>query len=215
MALVLPIIIVLSLPFLSVSERAAQKTVLVTGFEPFGPWDSNPSGEVALALNGTMVGSVRIAGIILPVTFNSSYIRLRQAIDRYEPAAVIALGLDGSARWIQVERMALNLQHPSLWQFSFINASGPLLRGTTLPSRAIVAALREEGIAARQSWFAGLYVCNYVFYRLQADAQRQGILAGFIHVPPTPSQKPYGMDLSTTLQAVRTAINVTMGTKPI
>jgi len=210
LALTVLVALPLPLPFFSAPEPVAQETVLVTGFEPFGPWDSNPSGEVALALNGTLVGDVRILGVMLPVTFGTSYLRLQEYMAACDPVAVIALGLDGTARWVEVERIALNLQHPSLWRFSRINDSGPPVRCTTLPTRAIVAALREEAIAARPSWFAGLYVCNYVFYRLQEDAQQGGIPAGFIHVPPTPSQKPYGMELATTLQAVRTAINVTM-----
>lgn len=214
LALTVLVVLPLPLPFLPAPEPMAQETVLVTGFEPFGQWDSNPSGAIALALNGTMVGAVRIVGVVLPVTFDTSYIQLRETMTRYDPAAVIAIGLDVNARSIQVECIALNLQHPSLLQFSYINVSGPLLRGTMLPGQTIVAALHDEDIAARQSWFAGLYVCNYIFYRMQADAEQWGIPAGFIHVPPTPSQQPYGMELAVMLQGIRTAVNVTMATLP-
>ncbi len=111
---------------------------------------------------------------------------------------------------MQVERVAVNLQHPSLWRLSPINVSGSLLRGSTLPAAAIVEALHDESVAARESWFAGLYVCNYVFYRLQGDAGRHDLPAGFIHVPPTPEQEPYGMELAAMQQGVRTAIDVTL-----
>ena len=43
--------------------------ILVTGFEPFGRWQRNPSGETALHLNGTVVGGAKISGLRLPVSF--------------------------------------------------------------------------------------------------------------------------------------------------
>lgn len=209
-AVILALFVVLPVPFFPLAEPAMQKTVLVTGFGPFNQWDYNPSGEIALSLNDTIVGDVHIIGMVLPVTFDTSYYPLRETIERYGPMAVIALGLDGSARSIEVERMAVNLQHPSFLRFSRINTSGPLVRHTALPADAIVAALHNEGIAARQSWFAGIYVCNYVFYRLLDDAGQHGMPAGFIHVPPLPSQKPYGMEFTAMLQGIRMAVNVTM-----
>ena len=64
---------------------------MVTGFGPFNQWDRNPSGEIALALNDTGVGDARVVGMVLPVTFDTSYHHLRDAIERYDPVAVIAL----------------------------------------------------------------------------------------------------------------------------
>jgi pyroglutamyl-peptidase len=209
-AVILILSVVLPIPFFPIAEPAMQETVLVTGFEPFNQWDRNPSGEIALSLNDTMVGDARVIGVVLPVTFDTSYYRLRETIERYDPMAVIALGLDGSGRSIEVERMAVNLQHPSLLRFSLVNASGPPVRHTALPADAIVAALHDECIVARQSWFAGLYVCNYVFYRLLDDAGQHGVPAGFIHVPPLSSQKPYGMEFAAMLQGIRIAVNVTV-----
>lgn len=209
-ALALVLLIALPTPFFAMSRSVEPDVVLVTGFEPFGRWERNPSGEIALALNDTMVGDVRIVGLMLPVTFNTSYQCLREAVVRYDPAAVIALGLDGAARSMEVERLAVNLQRPAWLRFLRINTSGSLFRGTMLPGEAIVAALRDDGIAARQSWFAGLYVCNHVFYRLLGDAGQWDIPAGFIHVPPTPSQEPYGMEPGMMLRGVRAAVNVTM-----
>ncbi|MFO8132892.1 MAG: pyroglutamyl-peptidase I [Thermoplasmatota archaeon] len=209
-ATVLALALLIALPAFAVPQTVEPDVVLVTGFEPFGQWDSNPSGEIALALNDSMVGDVRIIGLVLPVIFDTSYARMREAMDRYDPAAVIALGLDGGARAMEVERLAVNLQHPSWLRFSRINTSGSLFRRSMLPADDIVAALRDDGIAARRSWCAGLYVCNYVFYRLLGDAGRWGIPAGFIHVPPLPAQQPYGMEPETMLRGVRAAVNVTV-----
>lgn len=209
-ALSLVLLVALPLPFFPLSQPSVQETVLVTGFEPFNQWDSNPSGEIALAVNDTTAGDACVVGVVLPVTFDCSYARLQEAIERYDPAAVIALGLDGTARAIEVERVAVNLQHPSPLRFSLVNESGPLFRRTTLPAADIVAAVHNEDIAARQSWCAGLYVCNHVFYRLLGRAGQRDMPAGFIHVPPAKEQHPSGMELSVMLQGIRAAINVTV-----
>ena len=209
-AVILALFFVLSIPIFSSAEPAMQETVLVTGFGPFNQWNRNPSGEIALAVNDTWIGDAHIIGIVLPVTFDTSFHHLREAIVTYNPVAVIALGLDGSAGSIEVERMAINLQHPSLLCFSFVNESGPFFHQTTLPADAIVAAVKSEGITAKQSWFAGLYVCNYVFFRLLEEVGQRGMPAGFIHVPPLPSQELYGMQLATMLRGIRIAVNVTV-----
>ena len=47
----------------------------------------------------------------------------------------------------------------------------------------IVAALQEEGIAAKASRDAGGYLCNHIFYRLMR-ALPTGARGGFVHVPP-------------------------------
>lgn len=210
LALVVALSVILSVPLFSVSQPAGEDVVLVTGFEPFSRWDGNPSGDVALALNGTVVGGIHVVGVVLPVSFNASYARMQEAIERYDPSAVIALGLDGGARMMQVERVAVNLRHPAPLRFGLINVSGPLLRQSLLPVGDIAAAVQREDVAARGSWFAGLYVCNDVFYRLLGDAGQRGMPAGFIHVPPLPSQEPYGMEMAAMLRGVRAAINVTV-----
>jgi pyrrolidone-carboxylate peptidase len=39
--------------------------VLVTGFEPFGPWQRNPSGEVARHLDGATIMEVTQLELLL------------------------------------------------------------------------------------------------------------------------------------------------------
>ena len=40
--------------------------ILVTGFEPFGPWQHNPSGETARRLDGSTIIDAEITGLVLP-----------------------------------------------------------------------------------------------------------------------------------------------------
>jgi hypothetical protein len=55
--------------------------------------------------------------------------------------------------------------------------------------KAIVAALREQGIPASVSQTAGTFVCNHVMYGLlHALNGRSGAKGGFIHIPYLPEQ---------------------------
>jgi pyroglutamyl-peptidase len=64
---------------------------------------------------------------------------------------------------------------------------GPVGRFSTLPIKAIVAALATDGVPAAVSQTAGTYVCNDVFYALQhllaTEPALDGIRGGFVHVP--------------------------------
>jgi pyroglutamyl-peptidase len=60
---------------------------------------------------------------------------------------------------------------------------------STLPLKQMLEDLRARSIPARISNSAGLYVCNDLFYRLQASAGAMGVrMSGFVHVPYLPEQ---------------------------
>ena len=67
------------------ARAAAKKQVLITGFEPFDGESSNPSGDVAKALNGTCAGSVCYESLVLSVDTDG--------------AQVVADLLNGGSRW--------------------------------------------------------------------------------------------------------------------
>jgi pyroglutamyl-peptidase len=87
--------------------------VLVTGFEPFGPWQRNPSGETARHLDGVTITvpvnlpPIEIRGLVLPVSFQRAVTPLITAIDELHPAVVLNLGQEEAAG-IRVERIAVN-----------------------------------------------------------------------------------------------------------
>ncbi len=43
--------------------------ILLTGFEPWGKWDRNPSGETAQSLSGADVSGCEVVSEVLPVVF--------------------------------------------------------------------------------------------------------------------------------------------------
>jgi pyroglutamyl-peptidase len=153
--------------------------VLVTGFEPFGEHEVNPSALLAEALDG----------VVLPVSYARAADALRAAIDERDPELVICFGLAHTRTEISVERFALNLDdaeaadNDGVTSASLIDPGGPVAYRSTLPVDEIVAALRADGIPAGTSRDAGGYLCNHVFYSLMR-ALPEGARGGFIHVPP-------------------------------
>ncbi|HVU31998.1 MAG TPA: pyroglutamyl-peptidase I [Opitutaceae bacterium] len=189
------------------------KTVLITGFEPFGGDTRNPSQEIARALDGRVIAGGRIVGAVLPCAFGSSVRALRALIRRERPDVVIALGLANTRQEITPERIAINLDDARIRDNAGRQpADRPVVRGgpaaywSTLPVKPIVAALAKQGFPASVSHSAGTFVCNHVFYALLHDVHRSGelrasgssakrstapaarrhrgpVAAGFIHVP--------------------------------
>ena len=84
-------------------------TVLVTGFEPFGGEQVNPSGQIALALHGETIAAHRVVGAILPTEFARSLPALEGLIAAHRPSLVLALGVAGGRAGISLERVAINL----------------------------------------------------------------------------------------------------------
>ena len=187
--------------------------VLVTGFEPFGVYEVNPSQLIAEALHGQYLDEVQIIGLVLPVDFEDSVEILIGAIEDYSPILVISTGLSARAHSIVVEKCGVNLKRlprneTLLCRFRRVDPMGPLFRFTPLCVRGIVGELRTAGISAKGSLFAGFYVCNAVFYRMLGYLMNHtsSIQGGFIHVPLLKEQDPQGMELDMMVEAVEIAI---------
>ena len=172
--------------------------VLVSGFEPFAGAASNPSGDVVRRLAASGHPGVDMVTVVLPVAFAASGERLAAAIVQHRPDVVIALGVAEGRVGITPERVAINLDDARIADNAGaqpndepIEPGGPDGRFTGLPVKAIVDALRQQALPASVSLSAGSYVCNHVFYVLQALAEqreRQGrpLRSGFVHVPASP-----------------------------
>jgi pyroglutamyl-peptidase len=196
------------------------KTILVTGFEPFGGETVNPSGEIARALDGRVLGRRRITGAVLPCVFGAANAELRRLVRTVRPELVICLGQAGGRAEITPERVAINVDDARIPDNAGaepvderIVARGPAAYWSALPIKAIVAALRKDGIPAAVSQTAGTFVCNHVFYGLMHELhRRRGVRGGFIHVPFLPEQtkgEP-SLPLATMLRAVELAVETSL-----
>jgi len=176
------------------------KTVLVTGFEPFGGETLNPSQEIARQLNGHVIARRRVIGRILPCVFGAANVELRRLLREFSPEVVISVGQAGGRAEVTPERVAINVDDARIPDNAGaqpidrpIVRGGPAAYWSTLPVKAIVAALRAHEIPAAVSQTAGTFVCNHVFYGLMhALRMRRGVRAGFIHVPWMPEQAKRG-----------------------
>jgi len=169
--------------------------LLLTGFEPWGNWDRNPSGEVAQALHGATAGGCEVVSVTVPVTYGEDIARVVPMIEAHRPSAVVSLGLSGGAAALHVERVAINLkvvggeagQDPSDLP---IVAGGPDAYFATLPVREMAVAIRAAGVPARLSYSAGTFLCNHMMYQVLHYLSEGGVtaLSGFIHIPQLPEQ---------------------------
>ena len=169
------------------------RRVLVTGFEPFGGADVNPSQKLVEALASEPSEGVELATAVLSVAWARAADELARALDSAKPELVVCFGqADGRAQ-VEVERFALNFDdgadEAGETRRAEIVPGGPVAYRSSLPVDAIVEALREEGIPATSSRDAGGFLCNHVFYVLTRTlAERPGIRGGFVHVPLLPEQ---------------------------
>lgn len=184
-------------------KRGAPGGVLVTGFEPFGGEDDNPSWRIAQALHGRTLGGEPVRAVRLPCVFGAALAALDSALDTaFEGAAprlVLCLGQAAGRAEFSVERVALNVDDARIPDNAGASPvdepvvpGGPVAYFSTLPVKAIVAALREAGLPAAVSQTAGTFVCNHVFYglmhRLATRPALRATRGGFAHVPLLPAQ---------------------------
>lgn len=170
-------------------------TTLVTGFEPFDGDALNPSWLIAQALQGRRVRGTRVQAVQLPCTFAGALPALQHALRVYRPVLVLALGQAGRTA-ISLERVAINVNDARIPDNAgvqpideAVRRGAPAAYFSTLPIKAMAAALQAAGIAAEVSQTAGTFVCNHVFYGLMhALRRRPGVRGGFVHVPMLPEQ---------------------------
>jgi pyroglutamyl-peptidase len=165
---------------------------LVTGFEPFGGADVNPSQLLVEALAADPPEGVELAHAVLPVSYGRAAAALRDAVRAADPQLVVCFGQAESDPGISVERFAHNLDDAGALDNDGVPASagpidpsGPVAYATSLPVAEIVATLQAEGLPAAPSRDAGGYLCNHVFYVLMRlfEQERPAARGGFVHVP--------------------------------
>jgi pyroglutamyl-peptidase len=169
-------------------------SILLTGFEPWGSETSNPSAHVALALGGH----------VLPVDWTRATRRLKTLLRLERPKAVVLLGLGTGRRRIELEAVALNVDHCedapwTRWRRPIGKGKG-LARASRLPLDRLLKVLRAEKIPAGISHHAGTFLCNHVFY-VALEATR--VPCGFIHLPPESA-----VPLDVQIAAVRKVVEV-------
>ncbi len=159
--------------------------LLITAFEPFGPWERNTSADVGRAVADTL----GVGLLVLPVELAATPRLVREAVVGHD--AVLCLGLHGRARALRVERVGLNLADFDRPDNAGRTVSAARLEDdapdaflTSVDVTGVVLAMRQAGVPADPSTSAGTYLCNATYFTA-LQVQRRSL---FIHLPPLPGE---------------------------
>ncbi|CAK9232494.1 unnamed protein product [Sphagnum jensenii] len=105
----------------------------------------------------------------------------------------VHLGVNSGAFNFTLERRAVNeatfrCSDELGWQpqrIPIVAEDGPIshIRETTIPVRDLVTALGKNGFDVMESYDAGRFVCNYVYYQSLRHSALHGNISFFVHVP--------------------------------
>jgi len=211
----------------------SHRTVLLTGFGPYGGMSSNPAYETMRTLDGEMIAAHQVVGRQLPVSIARIGAVIDEMLLETRPQAVVSLGLAPGEPVIRLERVGLNLADFELGdnegmtiRDTPVSHQGSTARWASLPLRRIEAAFLAQGIPVRLSETAGTYLCNACLYGFLERLESRAVPCGFIHVPMTPDLAaeaiakrrhdgmdrlpPPSMSLDLIIEAVRIAIAETV-----
>ena len=201
--------------------------ILLTGFDPFGGEKVNPAYEAVKLLPDNIAGA-DIIKLEIPTVFTRSALVVDENIKKYKQDVILSIGQAGGRSSITVEKVAINLAEARIPDNDGeqpieqeLKKDGDTAYFATIPVKAIVNKIRENGIPANMSYTAGTYVCNSIMYNVLylTNKKYPHIKAGFIHVPFSTEQavgKPDGtasMPIETISMAIKYAIEVIVENK--
>ncbi len=202
-------------------------SVLLTGFGPFRGVATNPSEQIARALDGHTIAGATVRSVVLPVAGTQVESILCAAIEETQPELIVITGVAPGRTAAALERVAVNVKDfplPDIDGHAPIDepvvTAGAAAYLTTLPVKAILARWAEHEVPGYLSNTAGTYVCNQVFYLACHFAHALKIPAGLIHLPSTLDSLPAAdlpgrmppptTELATMTRAVQLAIEVAL-----
>ena len=188
------------------------KTLLITGFDPFGGEAVNPSWEAVQELPDT-IGDYALTKLQIPTVFG---LGARTVLDRaaeLHPDVILCIGQAGGRDVVTPERIGINLRDARIPDNAgcqpkeeAIAACGPDGIFSTVPVAEMAQAIREAGLPGHVSNTAGTFVCNETLYTLLHHYAGTAVRVGFIHVPYVPTQGTPNLPLEQTVQALSAAI---------
>ena len=193
--------------------------VLVTGFDPFGGEKLNPALEAIKSLPAQIQGA-EVRWLEVPTVFYKSAKILEEEIRLYQPDIVLCVGQAGGRKGLTPERVAINQDDARIPDNEGnqpidrpIQLDGPPAYFSSLPIKAMVQTIKEEGLTASVSNTAGTFVCNHLMYQVLYLVEKEfpNIKAGFMHIPYMTEQvvdKPHtpAMDLVDIVRGIEAAI---------
>lgn len=195
-----------------------RKTLLLTGFGPYAKTLVNPAEQLVNALAGKIINNITIIPLIVPNVFFGSIECVKQQLMQHQPDYVIMMGEYVGRSMITLERYAYNLIDSSRYGLSDNNGvsydsqltaeDGPVAYQSTVPIKAMVAAMRHAGTPADISDTPGTFVCNHLFYGIlhEIAIQKLVIRAGWVHLPMLPKSATEPENLGLPSMSTETAM---------
>lgn len=188
------------------------KKLLITGFDPFGGEQVNPSWE-AVKLLPEKIGDYELCKLQIPTIFGLASEKVLEKAESFLPDVILCIGQAGGRDAVTPERIGINLrsaripdnagnqpvEEPSI-------PGGPDGIFSTVPVADMAQAIREQQLPGNVSNTAGTFVCNDTLYTLLHHYDGTAVRAGFIHVPFLPEQGTPNLALEQILQALIAAI---------
>lgn len=166
--------------------------LLITGFDPFGHYQINPSWEVVKALPDK-IGTFSLTKLMLPNIYGLETRMLLEKAQEIEPDIILMLGMDSGTTKVHIDTVAINIQDALMednmgrrpWNKPIIE-NGPAAYFATIPAHELVQQLQKEGFHVHLGYSSGGYVCNDVFYSIAHKFNNTNTKFGFIHIPLLP-----------------------------
>ena len=190
------------------------KKLLITGFDPFDGATINPSWE-AVKLLPDIIEEYEIHKLQIPTVFGLAPQTVLAEAKNFKPEVIISVGQAGTRPAITPERIGINIRDARINDNAGkspkdqpIVSGGPDGYFSTLPIKAMIAAINEVGLAGAISNTAGTFVCNDVLYSILHHYASTDVRCGFIHVPYLPEQGTPNLPLEQIVKALIAAISV-------
>lgn len=189
------------------------KRLLITGFEPFGGEEINPSWEAVSRLPDEING-YSLYKLLIPVAFGEAAQRVIKLAEMVLPEVILCIGQAGGRAAITPELVGINIRYASIPdnrgyqpKDEVIICGGSAAYFSDLPVRKISEAINAAGILSQVSYSAGAYVCNDLLYTLLSHFESCKAKVGFIHIPYSKEQnKEPSMDIEKIVKALTVAI---------
>lgn len=188
------------------------KKLLITGFDPFGGEQINPSWE-AVKLLPDEIGAYELIKLQIPTVFGLAARTVLEKATEVCPDVILCIGQAGGRGAVTPERIGINIRAAGIRDNAGNQPSGePVVPGgadgifSTVPVEAMAQGIRDAGISAVVSNTAGTFVCNDTLYTLLHHYANFSVRVGFIHVPYLPEQGTPSMPLEQIVQALSAAI---------
>ncbi|MGH7145015.1 MAG: pyroglutamyl-peptidase I [Planctomycetota bacterium] len=176
-------------PGVGSDPKAAPPVILLTGYEPFGGADVNPSWEAVKHLDGTSWHGYRLVARELPVVWGAPLPALKKLMTDLQPVAVFSFG-QGLPDRFTIETVAHRErgdypdndgQQPKEKKI----ADGAEQYEAGARAVAVEKKLAEKGYPIMASKDAGRYLCEECLYSLEYlhATEFKSIYVQFSHMP--------------------------------